>query len=67
MEIEADSYEISLTQDRESAVSAMKKLYDTNLGIPRPSKIYKLWYYTHPPLDERIKFYMESDFEPLTI
>ncbi len=66
MEIEADSYEISLTQDRESAVSAMKKLYDTNLGIPRPSKIYELWYYTHPPLDERIKFYMESDFEPLT-
>ena len=56
MEIQADRYEISLTNDRESAVTAMEKLYDTSLGISRPSNIYKLWYYTHPPLEERVDF-----------
>lgn len=64
-EIEADRYEISLTKDRESAVSAMEKLYEQSLGIPRPSKIYKLWYYTHPPLEERVEFYRTEEFEYL--
>ena len=64
-EIEADRYEISLTKDRESAVSAMEKLYEQSLGIPRPSKIYKLWYYTHPPLEERVEFYKTEEFEYL--
>jgi Zn-dependent protease with chaperone function len=65
MEVEADSYEISLTQTRMPAVTAMQKLYETSLGIPRPSKIYKLWYYTHPPLEERIEFYKTADFEKI--
>lgn len=63
MEIQADRYEISLTNDRESAVTAMEKLYDTSLGIPRPSNIYKLWYYTHPPLEERVDFYRNANYE----
>lgn len=62
MEIEADQYEITLTEDRESAVSAMEKLYVQSLGIPRPSKLYKLWYHTHPTLEERIEFYKEQPF-----
>ncbi len=57
MEKEADAYEISLTEDRESAISAMEKLYVQSLGIPRPSKLYKLWYHSHPSLEERIEFY----------
>ncbi len=57
MEVEADSYEIILTEDRESAVSAMEKLYRQSLGLPRPSKIYKIWYHTHPTLEERVDFY----------
>lgn len=64
MEVEADRYEISLTQDRESAVSAMEKLYEENLGLPRPSAIYRLWYFTHPTLEERVEFYNTADFEP---
>ncbi len=63
MEIQADRYEISLTEDRESAVTAMEKLYDTSLGIPRPSNIYKIWYYSHPPLTERVSFYLNAEFE----
>lgn len=57
MEVEADAYEIVLTEDRESAISAMEKLYKESLGLPRPSNIYKLWYFTHPNLEERVDFY----------
>lgn len=62
-EIEADRYEISLTEDRESAITAMEKLYKTSLGIPRPSKLYKIWYHTHPSLEERVEFYKNEPFE----
>lgn len=65
MEVEADTYEISLTQDRESAITAMEKLYVQSLGIPRPSNIYKWWYHTHPPLEERVEFYKTADFEDI--
>ena len=57
MEVEADSYEIILAEDRESAISAMEKLYKESLGIPRPSNIFKIWYYSHPTLEERVAFY----------
>lgn len=57
MEIEADAYEITLTEDRESAISAMEKLYKESLGLPRPSNIYKIWYFTHPTLEDRLEFY----------
>jgi Zn-dependent protease with chaperone function len=65
MEIQADRYEISLTKDRESAITAMEKLYNTSLGVPRPSKIYKIWYHTHPPLEERVEFYKTVEFEKI--
>ena len=64
-EREADSYEISLTEDRESAVRAMEKLYKRSLGIPRPSQLYKIWYHSHPPLEERIDFYINGEFEDI--
>lgn len=63
MEIEADGYEINLTHDRESAISGMEKLYKQSLGIPRPSKLYELWYHTHPTLEDRIEFYKEEPFQ----
>ncbi len=61
-EKEADLYQISLSQDRESAVTAMTKLYETSLGLPRPSELYKFWYSTHPPIEERIEFYRTEEF-----
>lgn len=64
-ERQADRFEISLTKDRESAVSALKKINYTNLGLPRPSKFYEFWYYSHPSLEERIEFYMTEDFEEI--
>lgn len=63
MEREADSHEIRLTEDRESAISAMEKLQEESLGLPRPSKLYKIWYHTHPSLEERIEFYSKYKIE----
>lgn len=57
MEREADAYEIDLTKDREAAISTMLRLNKENLGIPRPSKIFKIWYHSHPTAEERIEFF----------
>lgn len=65
MDVEADYYEVSLTEDRESAVSAMVKPIQASLGLPRPSNIYKTWYHTHPTLEERIEFYRTVEFEEI--
>ncbi len=63
MEVEADAYEIMLTEDRESAISAMERLYKESLGLPRPSNIFKIWYHTHPTLEERVDFYRNYPLE----
>lgn len=63
MEREADAYEIALTRNREAAISTMIKLGQGNLSIPRPSEIYKIWYYTHPPLEERIEFFENANIQ----
>lgn len=65
MERQADLYEISLTEDRDAAISAMEKIFNQSLGVPRPSNIYRIWYSSHPSLDERIEFYKKADFEVL--
>lgn len=43
----------------------MQKLYQKSLGIPRPSQFYKIWYHSHPPLEERIDFYINGEFEEI--
>ncbi|MDR7869224.1 MAG: M48 family metallopeptidase [Tissierellaceae bacterium] len=63
MEVEADKYEIILTEDREAAISAMEKLYNQSLGLPRTSTLYKLWYNSHPSLEERVNFYSNYEIE----
>lgn len=63
MEREADAYEINLTKDREAAISAMIKLSEESLSIPRPSEIYKIWFYTHPPVEERIEFFEKVNIQ----
>lgn len=60
MEREADAYEIMLTDDREAAITAMEKLYRESLGLPRSSRLYKIWYHSHPTLEERVQFYKEQ-------
>ncbi len=64
-EREADLYEISITKDRQSAVTAMEKLYESSLGVPKTSQIFNFWYRTHPDLEDRIKFYLDTPFEEI--
>ncbi|WP_051403464.1 M48 family metallopeptidase [Schnuerera ultunensis] len=59
MEREADMIEIQLTKNKEAAISTMLKLYEGNLSISRPSKLFKIWYHSHPTAEERIKFFTE--------
>ena len=57
MEREADTYEINLTKNKEAAISTMIKLHEESLSLPRPSKIFKIWYHSHPTAEERIEFF----------
>mgnify|MGYP000875674567 CR=1 FL=1 len=57
MEREADAFQISLTKNKDAAISTMSKLYEESLSLPRPSNIFKIWYHSHPTAEERIKFF----------
>ena len=53
-EYRADEYGSSL-QSKEILASALKKLANENKSFPKSSTIFKLFYYTHPPLIDRLK------------
>ncbi len=54
-EYQSDHYAVQTIQDREKLVSALKKLYATNLSNLVPHPVYVFLNYTHPPLLERIR------------
>lgn len=54
-EYQSDHYAVQTIPDREKLVSALKKLYATNLANLIPHPIYVFLNYTHPPLLERIR------------
>jgi STE24 endopeptidase len=56
LEHEADRFGLELTRDNRAAATALVKLQQTNLAVPRPGALYKLWRSSHPPLGERIDF-----------
>jgi Zn-dependent protease with chaperone function len=43
----------------------MEKLYESSLGVPRPSGFYEFWYHTHPSLEDRIRFYMTEELDEI--
>ena len=47
LERQADAIEIELTDDPELVISGLTKLYEQNLSQPKPSKLYRFWYYSH--------------------
>lgn len=59
-ETRADQYAISLTGDRESAVTAFQKLTISGLSEVNPQLLVKWFRYTHPPMLERIYKVAES-------
>jgi STE24 endopeptidase len=55
MEYEADRFSIELLKNPAGMISALKRLVKENLSNPNPHPLYKLWYYSHPAPEERIR------------
>ncbi len=53
-EYEADKFGAEIG-GRENLISALKKLVNENKSFPKSHKLYIFFYYTHPPLIERLK------------
>jgi STE24 endopeptidase len=52
----ADRSALDLTRDVDAFVSAMRRLGARNLAEESPALLTRLFFHTHPPLDERIAF-----------
>lgn len=55
-EREADRFAFSLSGDKESMINALIKLSKDNLSNLHPHPLYAGFYYSHPPIVERIGF-----------
>lgn len=67
LEHQADQYGLEVVHgivpnSSEVAVESFKILAEAGLAEPSPSSFAKLWFYNHPPLDERIRF--AYDYNP---
>jgi STE24 endopeptidase len=54
-ESDADRLSIQFTGNKTAFVSAMNKLADQNLADRSPHPLIKLFFFDHPPIDERLK------------
>ena len=63
LEWEADIFELELARNKEATASSLLKLHEGSLALPRPSKIYKIWYYSHPSCEERVNFALSYEYE----
>jgi STE24 endopeptidase len=50
----ADRFALNLTRNPAAFVSAMRRLGIQNMAEERPSRVVRLLFYSHPPLEERI-------------
>ncbi|WP_448523088.1 M48 family metallopeptidase [Pseudothermotoga sp.] len=55
MEYEADRFSAELLKSPTPLISSLKRLVKENLSNPDPHPLYKVWYYSHPAPEERIK------------
>ncbi|MFH1190606.1 MAG: M48 family metallopeptidase [Candidatus Omnitrophota bacterium] len=55
-ERDADRLALKVTGAKEAFVSLMEKLAAQNLADRSPHPLIKFYFFTHPPIDERIKF-----------
>ncbi len=63
IEREADKFELELARNKEASVSSMLKLYEESLSLPRSSKIFKIWYNSHPSCEERVNFALNYKYD----
>lgn len=55
----ADAYSMEMTGDGEAAISAFQKIAAENLGTMRQPSIVRIFLGSHPPLEERIKYFQQ--------
>ncbi len=60
-ETNADLLSLRVTRDTDSFISVMERLASQNLCLRNPNVFIKLFFFDHPPIDERIK--MAIDFK----
>lgn len=60
-ELEADTFALQTTKDKESFISAFEKLADQNLADKSPNKIIEYLFHSHPSIEKRIQF--AKDFQ----
>lgn len=60
-EYEADNYSAKLLGTPEYMISGLKRIIKENLSNLNPLPIYKIWYYSHPSPEERIKKLSEQE------
>jgi len=56
MEANADGAAIKTLGDKDVFISMMNKLADQNLAQRKPPLWAKIFFYDHPPIEERIEF-----------
>lgn len=56
MERNADGAAIRTVGDKNAFISMMEKLSEQNLSEKKPSLLAKIFFYDHPPVEERIEF-----------
>jgi len=55
IKIEADRFSYEITGDSQSIISTLVKLSKDNLSNLHPHPLYATFYYSHPPVLERIR------------
>ncbi|MDD5477900.1 MAG: M48 family metallopeptidase [Candidatus Omnitrophica bacterium] len=60
-EKEADNLALKVTGAKEAFISLMEKLANQNLADRNPHPLIKFFFFTHPPIDERIKFASDKE------
>lgn len=56
VERQADAFSLAVTGKPGAFLSLMEKLGEMNIAETHPSKLKKLFFFDHPPIDERIAF-----------
>lgn len=56
----ADAYALQMTKNPSAFISAMRRLGQQNLAEENPSRLVQTFFYTHPPIKERIRAAQES-------
>ena len=60
-EREADAYAAGLLKRTADLISALKRLAGDNLSNLYPHPLYAWFYYSHPPLSQRIQYLQAMD------